>query len=261
MAKTQNRLLAALVLSLTAVISSEAQEPSEILWLDAEHTKAYVIPASMFAPFDWSDPLAVDLSSLPFSEGELARFRERLALKLQKAEKGDKGALQVCDQQPISDSFGFGPTPGSKTLPGLVQDSEVSLTGRVVDLTPTWNPAVSTPYTRIFLQVDEVLKDSTEELTAGHIVSFFSGYGHMVFGEIRICLEPPAGVFMPRRGDRVLLIGWHNPANRMIITGKATFEVRNGKVMTHDHAILSSRMPVPLSSLKEDLRRQIPEKD
>jgi hypothetical protein len=231
-----------------------AQGPSEILWLDAEHTRPYVIPQDVLSRLDWSVPEKANLSALGLSEEQATALRARIARKAQEQTAG-KAAGAECVPYPVGDGFGLAdPPPGTQTLADLVGAVDVSLTGRVVRLTPAWNPVSARPHTLVTLRTDELLKDGKRGLAAGQELSYLLPYGTVNFGKVRECLILPEGIYTPRVGDRVLFLGWRDPVNPQNLYVKSFFEVRDGKVMPGAHASLKDRKPVPLANLKSNLQ-------
>jgi hypothetical protein len=262
---SKSRLASPLFLLLPFLASysfmARAQGPLEILWLDAEHTRPYVIPQEAFSRLDWSNPEKTDLSSLPLAGEQQATLRTRVAKKLKTAATS-KAAGQGCSAFPIGEDFGFANRPpGTQTLADLVDAVGLSLTGRVTRLLPVWNPVAGRPYTRVFLQADDLLKIPPSGLDLNQELSYLLPYGEISFGQIRECLTLPQGTYTPKVGDRVLFLGWRDPVNLQNLYVQSFFEIRDGKVVPGAHASLRDHSPVSLDNLKNDIRRQPAEKD
>lgn len=178
--------LSGIFLSGGLCVAALAQGPDEIVWLDEAKTQAYLIPESAFAKLDWSEPAKTDLSGLGMTKEEQEWLRSAVLEKLSSSLPFE------CDPAAVGSTVP-GPLALAKSLPDFIRADSVNFAavGRIVRRVPTWAPGSYYPMTRVFVKVEEPLRQPPSgKVEAGTELAFLEYFGDLMIGPARFCIEP-----------------------------------------------------------------------
>jgi hypothetical protein len=139
----------------------------------------------------------------------------------------------------------LGPHPSTLTIEQRIDKAEVALVAAVVRLEPAWAPSSQRPSTIVALRPDAIIKGTDPD----HAARYYSvlPFGAVEFGLVRDCLSPPPGVYVPRLGDQVLVLGWRDQSNSGNLHLGDFFQVVDSMVLPG--GLARDKSPVPLESL------------
>ena len=103
--------------------------------------------------------------------------------------------------------------PGAKTVPGSetaldrIHTRPSSIVGRVEAESVSWNFS-SMVNTLVFLRIEEVLKDESNTLSEGDLITITLPWGELEVGPYSLCSYEPAGVLDFELGDQFIVAGY-----------------------------------------------------
>jgi len=246
-------LAATAALTLPAAGRSPAKQEVDpdtlrILWADEEQLWPNFIPQALIGDLDLTSPETVDLSHLPMTESQKARFKFFLF--------AEPDGLDGCFIRPRAFRTA---DPNEKNLSviELLTINPLVTIGTVLKVVPGWLTGAARPANLVFFEENETLRDLHQVATPGGTLVFIQASGaELVISGKRLC-SPKTGVFEVSVKNEILLYGLLNDVVKDHILGRF-FEIRDGLVCPHAHQKLlkeSELDPIPLWELREKLKR------
>jgi hypothetical protein len=118
--------------------------------------------------------------------------------------------------------------------------------------------------TLVFVRVEEVFRDQQGWLAPGKVVTYLDESGWIALAHATLCTEKPHGVYVPRAGDRVAVVGTFQRPNdpthlHMLTSYSSVYEVRSsaaGDVIIPNPVPGLEQVEVTVQEVRERLARE-----
>ena len=107
---------------------------------------------------------------------------------------------------PHPDHPGQRPAPGSRTALGPIHSQPTVIVGIVEAEIASWN-FFSSVRTLVFFRIEEVLKDTSDSLAVGDLVTILLPWGDLELGPYSLCTYEPEGTLDFKLGDVFIVTG------------------------------------------------------
>lgn len=200
--------LAALALLAVTPCLAQPWDPSAlIVWLDDRHQEALFVPQSMLPQQSTALGGTLDRSAIPMRSSPL-RSLELYVDRVQKQRL--KGFPGECIEWGL-DSYPDDPERQRISLVDVASRYPATFTGRVraveVGLIDAGSIVVGS---RVDVEVQEVVRDTSGRLSPGRVVNFFQAGGSVEVAGIRLCMDPRGAIDF-KIGDTALIVAVPNP--------------------------------------------------
>jgi hypothetical protein len=233
--------------------SERAEQPAEveflnrILWLDAERKSPWFIP---------EDILKNGLETLPFTSEQKATLNARIDWWGQPTARPISPSGHVIECTGSDEQIVPHPLPDSTDLAGMIKDRSVVFVGTVARSETGWDLWRDEVAQRFDLRFETRIRIATPlRLPAGE-VSFVLIGGSMTLRGRRVCALPNPVFFVPKPGDRLLVLGVPGPSGGQAIEAHAYFRLDQfGMVIPQPYPGLRDRTPRSLVDIIDRLAR------
>ncbi len=249
-------LLSVFALSLPSAHGQSSDPKEDLIWADESLNFPRFIPEGVLVHSTVAELKEGNVDGIAFATDSIST----LAYFVQSNRDRHQGKPGVypplvdgCFKPPVGDTFTEQPQPGSLTFKDLVLRSDLSVTGVVRRAVPGWYTGLSVVATLVFLEVDQVLRDTTGKAVPGQEISFLQLNGGLQIEEVRVCTVIP-GQLVVRKGDRIVLNAVDDSEHSRFVWAKQWFLLHDGKVLPNpDCKLLSNREAISLTALKKSV--------